>query len=47
MKAQAVYIACSVWGKNIDSFDDDRKENPNKPMPGRDVPINPELLRGW
>ena len=47
MKAQAMYIACSVWGKNIDSLDKDTEENPNRPMPGRDVPVDADLLRGW
>jgi len=45
MKAQAMYIAYSVWGKDLDSLDPKKEENYNRPMPGRDVPVDDELLR--
>lgn len=38
-KNQAIYIACYVWGKDPDEF-----ENVDKPVAGRDVPIDPNTL---
>lgn len=40
-KNLAIYIACYVWGK-----EPDEKETDNKPIAGRDVPINEGALRG-
>ena len=39
-KNQAIYIACYVWGKNPEEYE----EKERGPIPGVDVPINPELV---
>ena len=47
-KNLASYIACCVWGKDpseIDGTNEERKKELK--VPGRDVPIDPELLRGF
>ena len=47
-KNLAAYIACCVWGKDpsdLDGTNEERKKK--KKVPGRDVPIDPELLRGF
>ena len=41
IKNQAVYIACMVWGKDPDEM----IEKEGGPVPGRDVPIDPNALR--
>ena len=41
IKNQAVYIACMVWGK-----DPDEMEEQGGPVPGRDVPISENALKG-
>ena len=41
IKNQAVYIACMVWGK-----DPDEMEEKKGPVPGRDIPISENALRG-
>ena len=41
-KNLAIYIACYVWGK-----DPDENETQNKPVAGRDVPIDENTLRGF
>ena len=41
-KNQAIYIACYVWGKDPQ---DDFNEDENKPVAGRDYPIDPNALR--
>lgn len=38
-KNLAIYIASYVWGKDPDEF-----EKKSGPIPGVDVPINPELV---
>ena len=43
-KRLAAYIACTVWGKNPDMLDE--AEDTEKLIPGVDVPIDPELIRG-
>ena len=40
-KNLAVYIACMVWGK-----DPDELEEKKGPVPGRDIPISENALRG-
>jgi hypothetical protein len=40
-KNLAVYIACMVWGKDPDEMEDKKG-----PVPGRDVPISENALRG-
>jgi hypothetical protein len=40
LKNQAVYIACYVWGKDPDKY-----ENDNSPVAGRDVPISEGALK--
>ena len=42
VKNQAVYIACMVWGKDPDEM----IEKEGGPVPGRDIPIDPNALRG-
>lgn len=44
-KNLAAYIACCVWGKDPSEIDGENKEN--KKVPGRDVPVDPALLRGF
>lgn len=39
-KNLAIYIACYVWGKNPEECE----EKESGPIPGVDVPINPELV---
>jgi hypothetical protein len=39
-KNQAVYIACYVWGKDPDKY-----ENDDRPVAGRDVPISEGALK--
>lgn len=46
MKAQGAYIALSVYGKDPSELDP-IEEDENKKMPGRDIPIDPALLRGF
>ena len=41
IKNQAIYIACMVWGKDPDEF-----ENKNELVAGRDVPISEGALKG-
>lgn len=41
-KNQAIYTACYVWGKNPDDYEN----HDDEPVAGRDVPIDPSLLRG-
>lgn len=41
MKNQAIYIACYVWGKDPDEFEE---TNDKKPIPGVDVPISQDLV---
>ena len=38
-KNQAIYIACYVWGKDPDKYEDDG------PVAGRDVPISEGALK--
>lgn len=40
-KNLAIYIACYVWGKNPDEFEEDKTR---KPIPGIDVPISQDLV---
>lgn len=40
-KNLAVYIACMVWGKDPDEMEDKKG-----PVPGRDVPISENALKG-
>jgi hypothetical protein len=40
-KNQAVYIACYVWGKDPDKYEEN-----DGPVAGRDVPINENALKG-
>ena len=40
-KNLAIYTACYVWGK-----DPDENEKEDKPVAGRDIPINETALRG-
>lgn len=40
MKNQAIYIACYVWGKDPEEFE----EKERGLIPGVDIPINPELV---
>jgi hypothetical protein len=40
LKNQAVYIACYVWGKDPDKY-----ENDDRPVAGRDVPISEGALK--
>lgn len=44
MKSQAMYIACTVWGKNPDDLEE--KSYSDKEVAGRDKPIDPALIRG-
>ena len=44
-KRLAAYIACTVWGKNPDLLDE-ADNDAEKLIPGVDVPIDPELIRG-
>lgn len=47
-KNLAAYIACCVWGNNPSDIDGTNNERKIKQkVPGRDVPIDPELLRGF
>ena len=41
VKNQAVYIACMVWGKDPDEM----IEKEGGPVPGRDIPIDPNALK--
>lgn len=41
MKNQAIYIACYVWGKDPDEYEDS-----DSLVAGRDVPIDPNRLNG-
>jgi hypothetical protein len=40
LKNQAVYIACYVWGKDPDKYEDK-----GGPVAGRDIPINEGALK--
>ena len=40
LKNQAVYIACYVWGKDPDKYEDN-----GGPVAGRDVPISEGALK--
>ena len=40
-KNQAVYIACYVWGKDPDKYEED-----DGPVAGRDIPISEGALKG-
>lgn len=40
-KNQAIYIAYYVWGKNPEEYE----EKESGPIPGVDIPINPELVK--
>lgn len=40
MKNQAIYIACYVWGKDPDEFE----EKQRAPIPGIDVPVDASLI---
>jgi hypothetical protein len=40
-KNQAIYIACYVWGKDPDKYEDN-----DGPVAGRDVPISEGALKG-
>ena len=42
MKNQAIYIACYVWGKDPDEFEDN--SNKKKPIPGIDIPVDASLV---
>ncbi len=44
MKAQSAYIACCVWGKDMDKLDGTERE---EEVLGIDKPVNPELLKGF
>lgn len=39
-KNQAIYIACYVWGKDPEEYE----EKESGPIPGVDIPISPELV---
>lgn len=41
MKAQSIFIAYSVWGKNPDDL------TKKKEILGIDKPVDPSMLRGW
>ena len=41
-KNQAIYIACYVWGKDPEEFE----EKEHGLIPGVDIPINEDALRG-
>lgn len=43
MKTQSAYIACCVWGKNMDELDGGKE----KKVLGIDEPVNPSLLKGF
>lgn len=45
MKAQSLYIALSVWGKDPNEIDPPEKID--EKMAGRDMPIDENLLRGF
>ena len=40
MKNQAIYIACYVWGKDPDEFE----EKERVPIPGIDIPVDASLV---
>jgi len=40
-KNQAIYIACYVWGKDPDKYEDN-----DGPVAGRDIPISEGALKG-
>ena len=40
MKNQAIYIACYVWGKDPDEFE----EKERAPIPGIDIPADASLV---
>lgn len=40
MKNQAIYIACYVWGKDPEEFE----EKERGPIPGIDIPIDAGLV---
>lgn len=42
IKAQSLYTACYIWGKDPDEYTVTKKE-----IPGIDKPVNPDLLRGF
>ena len=44
MKAQSAYIACCVWGKDMDKLDGTEKE---KEVLGIDKPVDPQMLKGF
>ena len=41
LKNQAIYIACYVWGKDPDKYEDK-----GGPVAGRDIPISEGALKG-
>ena len=41
IKNQAIYIACYVWGKDPDKYEDN-----DEPVAGRDIPISEGALKG-
>lgn len=41
MKNQAIYIACYVWGKDPEEFEEDNKK---KPIPGIDIPADASVV---
>lgn len=43
-KNLAAYIACCVWGKDPSEIDG---TNIDEKVPGRDIPVDPALLRGF
>lgn len=43
-KNQAIYTAMYVWGKNPDDYEE---KDADEPVAGRDVPIDPNRLRGF
>lgn len=45
-KNQAIYIAYCVWGKPLPNDDEDEAIDKNKPVAGRDVPLDPMALKG-
>lgn len=40
-KNQAIYIACYVWGKDPDKYEEE-----DGPVAGRDIPISEGALKG-
>lgn len=47
-KNLAGYIACCVWGQDPSDIDGTNEERErNRKIPGRDVPVAPEVLKGF